>query len=155
MGQQDARERRIKATAEGAGLHTIAVPADYGSNYFSTYRSRSIGGTGNFNFNFYVPAHYESLVKLVAFGAPLANFAGASIDLESNYGAAGEGAGAHNDTDSLINQAGSANVFQEIDLAGVVPNLAGGDAVGININHLGLGTTLHYLGLIMEYLASA
>lgn len=153
MGQQDARERRIQATAEGAGLHILHFPADYGSNYFTTYRSRSVGGAGSFNFNFFVPSNFVSLQKLVAVGAPVGNFAAATIGLEANYGAVGESAGQHNDTDTLLNQAGVADVFQEIDCMGAVPNLAAGDYVGLNIDHQGIGTTIHYLALLMEYLA--
>ncbi len=128
-------------------------PAETSSNFFTTYRARSLSGTGQFNFDFRVPRDFTSIISLVAVCAPNANFGAAgAIDLESNYGADGESVGAHNETQSLTGLSGTQDVWTEIDISGVFTALAAGDYCGVNLDVIsGIGTGVNYIGIRLRY----
>jgi len=137
----------------GSPTQDAWFPAETSANYMTSYRVRTIGATGVFNFDFRVPHDFNSIVSLVMICAPNATFGAAgAIDLESEYGAAGESVTNHNETDSLTGLSGTADVWQEIDISSVFTALAAGDYCGVDFSHIsGISTTVNYLGIRLRY----
>jgi hypothetical protein len=118
----------------------------------SGHRIRNVGASGNFDFNFICPPDFGTLTRLEMWGASrtVTNPA-APITLTSSYGAAPEAP--NNDTTVVaISPAFVTGEQFHYSIAAAFPNLAPGDSAGINVNHGGIGGSLDYYGVYMEYL---
>ena len=71
----------------------------------------------------------------------------------SDYGAEGEANNNHSesDTTTLYDFSAIANGIIEIDLTPVFSVLSAGDAAGLLVDHMGIGGTIYYLGIYLEY----
>lgn len=134
-------------------LNTAEVffAAETAANFLNSYRSRTVGAAASFRFNFYVPADFNALVAIELIGVPAATNAAANIDLVSEYGAVGEGAANHTQTDTTSTYALVANVLKAISLAGIFSSLAAGDLAGVSVSHTALGGSVDYLGIRLRY----
>lgn len=128
---------------------------DYNSNN-SSYRMKSIGGTGNQNITFKIPDDFIALNSIYAIGQVTAGAAGSGkdIDLTSNYGTYGEAINQHSETDTTTTYDFTGFTNQNnniIDLSVVLSSLSAGDIVGLNIDHNAIGGTIYYHGIIIKY----
>lgn len=124
--------------------------ADCNGN-FGTYRVRSLGSVGAFRFNFHVPADFDTLVGISLIGQANAAVVAGDIDLTSEYGAVGESASNHTETDTTSTYNFNINELTKLDLSSVFSSLAAGDYAGVFVDHNGVGTTINYLGILLEY----
>jgi len=125
------------------------------SGNIGTFRTRSVGATGNQNFNVVVPDDFVSLVSVEAIvivsgaGAP---GAGKDIDLNSNCGNVGEAYNANSESDTTSTYTIPAqNVVWEMNVSSVFSGISAGDYCGINIDHNGIGGSIDYLGIKLRY----
>lgn len=84
--------------------------------------------------------------------------AGKDVDFFSDYGnpSAGESIFFHSESDvtGTYNFGPAADAFFEIDLLPIVfTNVAAGDVCGLFIDHNGVGSTIAYYGIRVEYTA--
>jgi hypothetical protein len=114
-------------------------------------RVRAVGATGNWRFDFCVPADFNSLVSLDLIGYPVGDFTDQNIDLFSDYGGIGEDAQQHTESDTTTTFSGVANQLQALDISGVFTNLAAGDDCGVWADHKGLTTTMNYTRVRLVY----
>lgn len=134
----------------------VFFQADYGSNE-GNFRTRAVGSTANFNFNFKVPHDFSSIDSLVICGIIVGAGAigsGRDIDLFSEYGGANEAYNNHAESDTTSLFDFSSNVqfdIIQIDISSVFTNLSAGDYCGINVDHNGIGGTIEYLGICLKY----
>lgn len=120
-----------------------------------TYNTRSIGATGNQNWNFQVPDDFGSLQDLVLYGDPSAGAAGParSIDLISNYALPGEAITANSESDigTLFDLTGLDGTWWGLDVSTVFSNLQPLHMCGVEIDHNGIGGGIEYMVLRMRY----
>jgi len=119
------------------------------------YRTRTVAGSGSWRVSFQVPPDFKSLVSLVVGCIVSAGAAGSgkNIDLDSDYGAAGESSTAHSESDatSTYNFTGLSGMHTDINVAGVFSQLAADDRCGLLITHNAIGGALDYLFLRLGY----
>lgn len=137
------------------GPREIFLPGtDYNSN-LGERRVRSVGGTGAHRFSFYVPFDFASLLELYLVGICSAGAAGPgkNIDLYSEYAALGQLRTTHAQASTLptYDFTGQADRVVQINLAPVFSFLAAGDYCGLQVDHLGIGGGIDYLGIRMRY----
>lgn len=163
-------------TRAGGGLHSVATTStagfmsatdktkldrvreiffqfDYGSNE-GDFRTRDVGGSGNYRATFAVPQDFVSLVALEAIAINASSLTGVqNFDLESDYGAVGELYTTHSESDTIITYdfTGTTNEIVALNVASVFAALAAGDFCGLFINHQAIGGSLDYLGIRLRY----
>lgn len=132
----------------------IFFPADVATD-LGDYRVRNVGGNGTHRFNFKAPHDFTTITALVLVGAPSAGAAGASkdIDLSSDYGGIGELTNVHSESDTatVYDLTGTSGEWTEIDISGVFSSLAAGDFCGLQVNHMGIGGAIDYIGIRLRY----
>jgi hypothetical protein len=123
-----------------------------------TYRVQNIGGTGSGNMNGLIPLDFTNLVSIEAIGFNVAATVGpgADIDLTTEYGAVDvpEARNQHTQTDAASTYTIPAVLdFFKIDISALVtaPDIAAGDAFGLNIDHNSIGGAIGYLGVRLLY----
>lgn len=132
------------------GAQAVFFEPDF-SNATGRYRTRNIGGTGLWNFNFAVPFNFVSVVKLVLRGFPDASFTNQSIWLDSNYHGVGENYQTHVETDHTGLFSGTQNQTLEIDLTPVFTSISAGDICGVTVDHKTIGATIKYFHIELRY----
>lgn len=132
-------------------------PADYSGNS-ENGRARAIGSTGSFRFNFHVPADAVTIDAIYLVGAPDAAGAvgrGKDVDLTTNYGNvdAGESRTTHSemDTTSTFDFGPTLGAYFKLPLDSVTMDLQPGDRGGVFVDHKGVGGTVDYYGVAVEY----
>ena len=139
------------ADVPGAGVQTyVNEVGDYNA-VLGTYRTRSVGATGGNEFNFTVPADFGSLVELYLAASAVATFTAQDIDLASEYGSIGESTTQHSETDTTSTYSMTGGQWDKLDLSSVFSSLAAGDHCGVQVDHNGIGTTVHYKAVVMRY----
>lgn len=115
-------------------------------------RIRNIGASGDFDFDFIAPPDLGTLTRLEMWGASRsATNPAAPITLTSSYGTVPEAP--DNDTTAVaIAPAFVTGELFSYSIAGAFPSLVPGDSAGVNVNHGGIGGSLDYYGVYMEYL---
>lgn len=114
------------------------------------HKSTLIIANGAEEFTFKVPAEFDSLVSLVIENIPVSTYVSQAIDISSVYGAIGEPINEHVEADT-ITESGTANIRESLDLSSIVSSIAAGDTVGITVDHQAIGTSIHYLQIVMIY----
>lgn len=136
-------------------IHVPFTGVDYNSND-GTYRTRSVGGSGNQNFSFPVPGSLKAAPSAV-YVIGIVNSGGApgaskDIDITVEYGnpLVPEARNQHtgSNTTSLYTIPAQ-NSFFTINVTAILASIAPGDWVGMNINHGGIGGSLAYLGVVV------
>lgn len=126
-----------------------------GNSNTGDFRTRSIGASGSWNFTFYIPHDFNSIIDLVAVAAATGGGAvgtGKDIDLSSDYGGIGEQGTVNSETDTASTYTIPAvGELFELDLTPVFSNLDPGDICGVNIDHNGIGGSVDYLGIRLRY----
>jgi len=125
-----------------------------GNTTTGTYRTRSVGASGAWEFNGTFPADFNSITKIAMIGFPSAGAAGAGkdIDIYSNYGAVGEAYNFNSESDTTTTyNTGVANQFFELDLSAIFTSPSANDFFGVQIDHQGIGGAIEYLGVLLEY----
>jgi pimeloyl-ACP methyl ester carboxylesterase len=141
----------IAALQTTVGGNKVAFfPVDWNSN-FNEMRSRSQGGTAAFRYSFQVPDDFGSLVSISAVVVYATGPVAGSIDLFSNYGAAGESPTNHTESDLGGNIAYASGPIQLLDLSSVFSVLGAGDFCGVQIDHNAGAGTGDYLCIRLEY----
>lgn len=141
------------ATSALTPTKRVFIPAEYSANY-NNMRARAIAATGSYRFNFNVPGDMVTLTSLELVGIPVsgAGGTGKDIDLTSNYGAIGESATIHTESDTTSTyNLGTDNNIISYSIASVFTNLAAGDFCGVFVDHKGIGGTVNYLGIRLIY----
>lgn len=118
-------------------------------------RVRNSATNGTFNFSFFIPADFGSLVGIALVMIPRAGTdgPGKDIDLNSEYGQIGEPRTQHSETDttSLYDFTGQLDELSEIDISSVFSAISAGDVCGIESDHNAIGGTLAYVGVRLSY----
>ncbi len=130
------------------------IAVDYSSNN-GTYRTHSIAGNSTFRFSGRIPTLVGTISSMVLVGITSAGAAGVGklIDYMSSYGALGalstEHTGTHIGSAFVIPAAGTLWGLDVLPLVGLydTPPLAGGDFWSLEVNHMGIGGTIDYLGI--------
>lgn len=128
---------------------------NYGNN-LGTYRTETQGSAASDNYTFYIPDDFGTLVSFKVIGIPSAGAAGAGkdIDLSSEYGTLGEASNFHSETDTttVYDLTGTSGQLTEVlDLSVVLTSLAAGDFLGMQIDHMGIGGSIDYIGFKLIY----
>lgn len=102
--------------------------------------------------DFWVPHDFTSIIEAVIVCMWDATHANTDLDLQAIYSAVGELWNAHIETDNVTTYNFTANTVKEIDISGVLTNLAAGDHVGINIKlATDPGNLLYIWGVRFKY----
>jgi hypothetical protein len=132
----------------------IFYPAETSAN-LGNFRVRTIAGGGNFNFNFYIPVDLFVLESAAAVGIVSgagATGTGKDIDIKINCGSSSDAY--NNYSQSYTNSTytiPTINILWELDLTNILSNLTAGDYCGLNIGHNGIGGSIGYIGIKLEY----
>jgi hypothetical protein len=117
----------------------------------SGHRVRNIGATGNFDFNFEVPLDFVSLVRLEMWGASRTTTnPAAPITLTSSYGVPPQAPNAISVAANITPALVAGQLFR-FSLASVFAGLSAGAQCGVNLNHTGVGGSVDYYGIYLEY----
>lgn len=154
---QSATEITI-ATSVAAGPRSQFFYVDPNSNY-NNYRTRSINAGGAFRFVARIPDDVGTITRIALICAPIGGAAGPAkdIDILCDFAAEGENvvANSQNDTTTLYDFSGMADDWVAIDLTtlltGGTPSLSPGDILGIQVDHNGIGGSIQYAGIQLEY----
>ncbi len=143
------------AEPPGSAVGRLFFPCpDYDSNT-ADYRTRAVGATAEQRFNFQIPSDFGTLVSVELCGMVSAGAAGSGkdIDLASDYAAVGEIYNQHSesDTGTTYDFTGLTYMWARIDLSPVFSALGAGDQCGVLVDHNGIGGTINYFGIILEY----
>lgn len=115
------------------------------------YRTRTIGGAGAFEFSFVVPHDFTSIISLEMILTPASNVTAENIDLTSDYGPDAGSIIAFSETDITNVVTFTAGDWNVMDISSVFSSLAAGHRCGIELDHQGIGSTVHYLFLRLRY----
>jgi len=115
------------------------------------YRARSLTSNSAENFTFQVPSDFNTLSKLVLIGSANGTIVTQDIDLFSDYALVTELFNTNSEADTITTYSFTANIFTEIDISGVYSVLAADHICGLTVDHNAIGTTINYLGILMEY----
>jgi len=123
---------------------------------YQCYRVNEITSNGQANFNFRIPPDFLEINNLFIVGVPLAAGSagpGKSITLDSCYGGNGESTTIHTQTDNLVVDTGTQDVFFQLDLTSVfnAPGIAPNDNCGVTIDHNGVGGGIGYMDIVLDY----
>jgi len=121
----------------------IAIRGDFASN--------AAGTNSSVYFSFLVPADFGTLVSAAVIGIPLATFTTQNIDLFSDFGAVGEVFNVNSVSETTLTYSGTINVLLSINVAVLLAGIAANDHVGVQVDHVGIGTTVDYIGLRLRY----
>jgi len=127
-----------------------SVATDYNNNQ-GNFRNRSIASNGGYRFTFKIPDDAREIVSVDLVGFPDSTFTGQDIDLDTDYGAIGEPYNQHSNSDTTSVYSMTANQLSEIDLLPVLPNVDAGDYCGVFVDHNGIGSAVHYIGVKILY----
>lgn len=119
------------------------------------FRVRSVGATGNFNFNIFLPNDFSSLESVVAVGIiSAASTAGTEKDIDLNTDCGGQNQAynfkTQSDTTSTYTTP-ALNTLWEMNVSGVFSDVSSGDYCGLNIDHNSIGGSIDYLGIKLRY----
>ncbi len=117
-------------------------------------RIRSVASNGAFDYTFLVPDDFNALVSLRAIfvNVSATPTATANLDLFSDYGADTETFNNHSESDTTSTfPIPAVNILGFVDISGVFSVLAAGDRCGIEIDHVGIGGSLGYLQIELQY----
>jgi hypothetical protein len=135
---------------------SIFIPAETSGNYGTTYRSRSIAGSGNFNFIFQIPLDFIALVDahLMCFPSAGASGTGKDIDLTTAY--CNELLDAYNlyggsDPTNTFDITGYANKRFQIRFTALLGSVVAGSLGGVNVTHNAIGGAIDYIGIVIKY----
>jgi hypothetical protein len=137
------------------GARSVFISVETSVN-FNNYRTRSIGAAGNFNFNFFVPNDFTSLVAcyvqgFVSAGAATTN---RNIDIDVQYNS---GSGqlynqfTASDTATVYNLTGLTNRLFNLPVTSLLTSLVAGSVGGIKVTHNTLGGGIDYIGVLLIY----
>lgn len=152
--QMDNAGKLIRSTSGG---NTRSVYFSLETNgEMDGYRTRNIGASGNFEFNFAIPDDFSSLVSIGLIGwSTSAGGAGAgkNVDLTSSYGGLGENFAQHSETDlTSTYDFGTEDDKFELDLSSVFSSLSATDTCTVNVSHDGVGGIITYIFIKLVYL---
>lgn len=103
------------------------------------------------NVAFHVPHDFTSIIEAVVAVIPLATQAAANWDIKANYAALGEAKNIHEETDTTSTyNVTSAQIF-EVDISGILSNLAADDYVGVFLQQKTAGHNVAILGVRFKY----
>lgn len=149
----DGIEKRL-STSVGAADKSAFQRSDYSAN-LGNFRVRAIASSGSHRFTFIIPDDFVSLVTLHLIGIPASGAAQANrdIDIASDYGGADELYFTHSESDTSITYdlSGAVNLIKHLDISSVFSNISAGDTCGILVDHNGVGGTINYIGIEVEY----
>lgn len=112
---------------------------------------RSAASNDSTYFAFHVPPDFGSLISADVIGIPLATFTTQNIDLFSDFGAVGEVFNVNSVAETTLTYSGTINVILSISVSVILAGIAVGDYVGVQVDHVGIGTSVDYIGLRLRY----
>lgn len=142
-----------------SSVRSFTIGTDFNST-LGAYRTRSLGATGAHQFTFSFPTNMTSLtsVEMLAIAGSAGGGIGVDIDFLSEYGPLG----GQSDANTVNIAAGTFNIpaagtlfsFDLLDVDGLgslFPAAAGGDMAGVEVDHMGIGGIIEYLGIRIGY----
>lgn len=137
------------------GSRSVFISAET-NGLFNNYRTRSVGASGNFNFDFFVPSDFSSLIAcyvqgFVSAGAATTN---RNIDIDVQYNS---GSGqlynqlTASDTTTVYNLTGLTNRLFNLPVTSLLTNLVAGSVGGIKVTHTTIGGSIDYIGVLLIY----
>jgi len=124
--------------------------------YGGSRRSRDIGASGNFSFNFAIPKDCKNLIAAYLICYPSAGAAGTArnIDLTVNYNnKLVESANQYtaSNTSSTYNLTAYADNRYQLNFSALLSNALAGAEGGLEVTHNVVGGTISYTALVIEY----
>lgn len=144
------RLTRSGSSIVGQDKFVFIAATDYSANV-GNFRVRAVAGSGSYRFTFHVPFDFNSIVSAGLVVIPAGDVVGGNIDLSTEYGAIGEVYNLNTETDTTSTYSFTTNQLGLLSITTVLTGVAAGDYVGLLVNHLAIGTTLNYLGLLLRY----
>lgn len=120
-------------------------------NSNGSFAGRSVSSGGDHCFTWFVPHDYSSTTSIELLCIPNGTNATADIDLNSDYGAAGEAHNTHSESNTSI----TFNLVQDdiiaMDVSSVYSSLTASDYCGLDVDHNTIGFTNMYIGIRFRY----
>lgn len=135
------------------GVKERFFETDY-ANTLENYRTRNVSSGGEWEFNFYTPQDFTSLVGIHLIYSPQGNSPGAgkNIDLFSSYGTIGQSITQFSETNTAITfTIGTADTWQALDVSSVFNNLGPNMVCGVRLDHNAILGKLSYVGVRLRY----
>jgi hypothetical protein len=102
--------------------------------------------------SFRVPSDFTSLLQAKFVVVPQTTLAAADWDIAATYASVGEGYNTHIQSDAVTTYNVTIVIIYEVDLSGILSNIAAGDYVGVSIKNAGgLGHRFYALGVRFKY----
>ena len=140
-------------------LHTMLFPVGAPNTNYNGYRTRSRGTNQNWNFSFHVPVEYDPTTALLGFvvGAPTGGAAGPNkdIDLTLNWALFNQSVTLNTaaDVSTLYDFSGLADTWQLLNFSSLLTGVSPGAFCGLEVDHMGIGGTMQYLGVVLGWLS--
>lgn len=116
-----------------------------------TQRYRSVGSASTFEFNFFIPEDAVTITAVYLLCYSSANAVAVDIDLASEYGSTGQLYNTHTEVETTLTYNFTLNIITKLNLLPVLSSLVAGDKGGVSVDHNGIGVTIRYTHLVVEY----
>ncbi len=116
-----------------------------------SYSTVEIGQNASINMTFHFAEDFGTLDVVEVWCIPLSSVVDKNIELFSNYAGLGETkfANAQSDISQLFSF--TADQITKIDVTSLFTNPSPGDVAGIKLDHIGINTSIRYLGMHLHY----
>lgn len=116
-----------------------------------SYSTVEIGQNASINMTFHFAEDFGTLDVVEVWCIPLSSVVDKNIELFSNYAGLGENkfANAQSDISQLFSF--TADQITKIDVTSLFTNPSPGDVAGIKLDHIGINTSIRYLGMHLHY----
>lgn len=101
--------------------------------------------------NFSIPLDFQTLTSAVLIVNPGATQAAADWDIKAAYAAVGEAPGIHTEEDAVSTYNVTQNVEFEVDISGILTNLAPGDRGGVSLKQMDAAHHAFVSGMRLKY----
>ncbi len=132
------------------GVQSHMTTVDPNANY-NSQRTRNVGATGNFRFNFNVPESFTGTLAVFLVGYPVsgAGGTGRDIDLTGEYtNSAGASSTEFTFSDlTSTYDTGTDDTRMELNITSLLPNITAGTTGGILVDHNSINGPIQYLGV--------
>jgi hypothetical protein len=142
--------------AQGGSTKEFFVPVVYTSNgaygvedEYACVKMTAVGQ--NAYMTFHAPHDYSSITNAVIVIIPGCTQANANWDIYSNYAAVGQDSVTHSQNNTAATYNVASGIIYELDISGILTNLAAGDNVAIRLLQSGNGHNLNVLGIRFKY----
>jgi hypothetical protein len=116
-----------------------------------SYATVEVGQNASINLTFNFPDDFGTLPVIEVICIPNDTEVDKNIELFSNYAAVGEDKAANAQSDIAQLFSFTADEIFAIDVTSLFTSAVGGDMAGIMLDHIGINTSIRYLGMRFQY----